>query len=232
MKIPKNCLVKYLALYGMVMSVLGFIGSTALFGLTFLEIEQLVIGYVIMGSACVLVFFHLGWFFSSYLLHKKNTNNDMDGVKRIIKIGSFVIGAVQSVISALEVLIGFIIYLDCSVKFGVILILTGAIWLILSIRLLYGMWRRSPRVKPWIKFMFGMIPLFILVGSLDNYLHDTLLESVIGAALLFLYSSGMVIVHDYKDLEDENVVEFSAQSSSNDAPIKTALNIQIMNIPA
>jgi len=170
--------------------------------------------------------------FSPPTLHKKNTNNDMVGVKKIIKIGSFVIGSVQSVISALEVLIGFIILKHDSVKFGVILIVTGAIWLIVSIRLLYGMWRRSPRVKPWIKFMFGMIPLFILVASLDNFLHNTLLESVIGAALLFLYSSGMVIVHDYTVLEDENVVEFSAQNSSSDEPIKTALNIQIMNIPA
>ena len=101
-----------LAIYGMVMSVIGAIGGVILFSLLFLfepsfyllvdwkditDEEAKMLLYIYCGLAVLVSFFNIGWFIFLYLLYKKNSTNDVQGVEKIIKVGSYIIGAVQIV---------------------------------------------------------------------------------------------------------------------------------------
>ena len=91
-----------LAVYGMLMSVIGAIGGVILFALLFLfkssfylllgwtditdeEVKMML--YVYCGLAAWLLLFAVGWFIFSYLLYKKHSTNDVKGVEKIIKVG-------------------------------------------------------------------------------------------------------------------------------------------------
>ena len=86
-----------LAIYGMVLSVIGAIGGVTLFALPFLHLlvgwkditdeEAKMFLYIYCGLAVWLLLFAVGWFIFSYLLYKKHSTNDVKGVEKIIKVG-------------------------------------------------------------------------------------------------------------------------------------------------
>ena len=97
MKISKFCLglelthaATFLAVYGSVMAFIGMIGGGISFALPFLiKIQQSVISQTLFSSAFIIIWMMLGWLFFSIYLYEKNSNNDMEGVKQMMKIGSY-----------------------------------------------------------------------------------------------------------------------------------------------
>ena len=89
----------------MVFAVLGMVGGAILFALTFLTNMS-----VMLGSGIFVLLIHGGWFYFSFLLLKRNSNEDIEGVKKMIKIGSTVIGSLQTVAFVIAVLSGIIFF--------------------------------------------------------------------------------------------------------------------------
>jgi len=177
MKISKFCwgielsdAVKYLGIYGMVMSVLGIIGGAFLFAFL-LGLQS----YLTVGSAIFLLLIYLGWFYFSYLLNKKNTSNDVEGVKKMVKIGCYVIASVQVVASAVGVITGIIFITIPQFSrllhiMGIVMIVVGGIWLIFPSLLLHGIRTRSPgKIKPWIIFKFVIFALTLSLGLVSEW---------------------------------------------------------------
>ena len=94
-----------LAIYGMVLSVLGLIGGAIVSALPF--IPQLgLFGYELLGMGAAILLVSSGWFYFSYQLYKRNSNNDAQGVMKIIKIGNYVIGSLDAIWAAIGLLYG------------------------------------------------------------------------------------------------------------------------------
>ena len=101
MKISRFCwglelkgAVNFLAIYGMVMSVIGALIAAFLFFLPPLLSMNSFVG--IYTGASVLLLVKFGWFAYSFMLYQKYTDEDFTGVKKMIKIGSYIIGSVQA----------------------------------------------------------------------------------------------------------------------------------------
>merc|ERR1712142_1005938 len=140
----------------MILAVLGMIGG-AILVLPFLLPMTM---SVMIGSGSFVLLIASGWFYFSFLLLKRNSNEDVEGVKKMIKIGSTVIGSLQTVVSVITVLTGIILYSSVEYIFrifgtpstlrgvdtyryrlqwsGVIVIVAGGIWLIFQCLLLHG----------------------------------------------------------------------------------------------
>jgi len=242
MKISKFCwgielsdAVKYLGIYGMVMSVLGIIGGAFLFAFL-LGLQS----YLTVGSAIFLLLIYLGWFYFSYLLNKKNTSNDVEGVKKMVKIGCYVIASVQVVASAIGVITGIIFITIPQFSrllhiMGLVMIVVGGIWLIFPSLLLHGIRTRSPgKIKPWIIFKFVIFALTLSLGLVSSILSGTYLQAIIHlfiVVLAFLYTSGMVIVHYNILLEDQDVLGSALHNFSNEKPSKIDMDASMRYLP-
>ena len=85
--------VNFLAIYGLVMSVIGALVAVFLFILPLILNLTYVVG--IYTGATVLLLVKFGWFAFSFMLYQKNTTEDSNGVKKMIKIGSYIIRSGQ-----------------------------------------------------------------------------------------------------------------------------------------
>merc|ERR1712215_29041 len=109
-------------------AVLGIIGGVILFALPFLLGLQLpLLG--IFGAAIFILLINVGWLYFSFLLNQKNTTNDVEGVKKMVKIGCYIIGSVEAVVSALGLVTGVIFLCIPKVSwyfyFGIGMIVVG-----------------------------------------------------------------------------------------------------------
>merc|ERR1719431_2285235 len=130
-----------------------------------------------------------------------NTNNDVEGVKKMVKIGCYIIGSVEAVISSVVLLAGIIflsipqVYLHFS--FDIVMLVVGGIWLIFPSLLLHGIRTRSPgKIKPWIIFTIVGFTLTLISALVGSILGGTFLQTMFQLfvmVLQFLYTSGMVI---------------------------------------
>ena len=228
MKISKFCwgeglsdTIMWLAKRGMALAVLGILGGASFFALTFLirlrfcSNCDLVMGYLVKGAAFLHILIHLGFFFYSYWLYKNNT--DVKAVKKMIKIGCYVIGSVQAAAFAAILLTGifllfhFLIFCSGSLCLAIILILVGGLLLIMPSLLVCGIKTRSTgKIKTWIILEFGMLAFSFSIGLVSFFLFYTLyswsLFYLIGGVLAFLYVSGIVIIHYNIVLEDQYVL--------------------------
>merc|ERR1712215_616575 len=194
-------------------AVLGIIGGVILFALPFLLGLQLpLLG--IFGAAIFILLINVGWLYFSALLNHKNTTNDVEGVKKMVKIGCYIIGSVEAVVSALGLVAG-VIFLSLPKfsfgHFGIGMLVVGGIWLIFPSLLLHGIQRRSPRkIKPWIIFRIVCFALTLTVGLAGSVMGRSFLQTtfhICFMVLQFIYTCGMVIVHYNILLEDQNVLE-------------------------
>merc|ERR1712002_325476 len=246
MKISKFCwgmnlsnAVRYLGNFGMVMAILGIIGAVILFALPFLlGLELQLLGF--FGAAIFILLINLGWLYFSYLLNKKNTNNDVDGVKKMVKIGSYVIGSVQVVVSAVGLLTGIIFlsipqFSSCPGHIGIGMLVAGGLCLICPSLLLHGIRTRSPgKIKPWIVFKivcFALTLITVFTGSILERSFLKLMFQLLVIILGFLYTSGMVIVHYNILLEDQNGLESALQNFSNEKPSKIDMDTKLGDLP-
>merc|ERR1712215_412896 len=219
MKISRFCwgmelsnAVKYFAIFGMVMAVLGIIGGVILFALPFLLQLPLL---EIFGAAIFILLINVGWLFFSALLNQKNTTNDVEGVKKMVKIGCYIIGYVEAVVSALGLVTGVIFLCLPKVSgyfyFGIGMIVVGGIYFIFPSLLLEGIETRNPRkIKPWIIFRIVFFALTLTVGMAGSVMGRSFLQTtfhICFMVLQFIYTCGMVIVHYNILLEDQNVLE-------------------------
>merc|ERR1712179_305847 len=242
MKISRFCwgmelsnAVKYFAIFGMVMAVLGIIGGVILFALPFLLGLQLPL-LEIFGAAIFILLINVGWLFFSALLNQKNTTNDVDGVKKMVKIGCYIIGSVEAVVSALGLVTGVIfLCLPKFFYFGIGMLVVGGIWLIFPSLLLQGIQTRSPRkIKPWIIFRIVFFALTLTVGMAGSVMGRSFLQTTLHICFIvlqFIYTCGMVIVHYNILLEDQNVLESALQNFSNEKPSKIDMDTRISALP-
>ena len=163
MKISRFCwglelkqAVNFLAIYGMAMSVIGALVAVFLFLLPLILNINLYVG--IYTGATFLLLVKFGWFAFSYMLHQKNTAEDFTGVKKIIKIGSYIIASVQVGIFVLMLLFGIILtnFGRGYKVMGCIMALIGVFFLIFPSLLLDGIRRKhSGKIKTWIIFLYS-----------------------------------------------------------------------------
>jgi len=230
--------VKYFAIFGIVMAVLGIIGGVILFALPFLLGLQLQL-LEIFGAAIFILLINVGWLYFSALLNQKNTTNDVEGVKKMVKIGCYIIGSVEAVVSALGLLTGVIFLclpqFSRYFYFGIGILVVGGIWLIFPPLLLHGIRTRSPsKIKPWIIFKIVCFALILIFGLAGSVVGRTFLQTMLQLffmVLEFLYTAGMVITHYNILLEDQNVLESALQNFSNEKPSKIDMDTRISDLP-
>ena len=129
--------------------------------------------FVFYTGAPILLLVKLGRFAFSYMLHQKNTAKDITGVKKMIKIGSYIIGSVQVWIFTLLLVSGIILIAIGSetpsaigsgykVVFGGIMTPLGGLFLIFPSLLLDGIrTKHLGKVKAWIIFNFVILGLIL-----------------------------------------------------------------------
>ena len=114
--------VRILSIFGIVTSVIKAIAAGCLFGLPSLEQAQrfhiregdwiqdwkIASNFATLndGLRVFLICVNIGWLIFSLILYKKNTNDDAEGVKKMIKIGSFLIGFIQIAYFAILLVFG------------------------------------------------------------------------------------------------------------------------------
>ena len=102
--------VKGLATYGMVMSVIGVMAAAFLVGLpSLLRTNDSIIEVCIYSGATLMFLVTFGWFVFSHMLYQKNKTEDVTGVKKMIKIKSYIIGSFEAGIFALVLIFGIIL---------------------------------------------------------------------------------------------------------------------------
>ena len=147
--------------------MVGAVGMAILFALPNI-LEDL--GHISAGiytGALLLLLVEIGWFSFSHVL-LKNRNNDFEGVKKLIKIGSYIIGYLEAVSSGSSVVVGGILLsfdiirrLGLTIIVGVFLGL-GGLFLILVCFLLHGIRTNSPgKIKIWTISSLVCILLFL-----------------------------------------------------------------------
>eukprot|EP00092_Neocalanus_flemingeri_P031142 GFUD01033829.1.p1 GENE.GFUD01033829.1~~GFUD01033829.1.p1 ORF type:complete len:261 (-),score=43.90 GFUD01033829.1:390-1172(-) len=207
--------VKYLGLYGLVMSVIGVIVAVLLFALPSIlglhqDADSNLLGGL-YGGAVFFLLINIGWFIFSHTLIERNKNNNMEGVKTIIKIGSYIIGSLQAILFTILVIVG-LLYVSFGsseivlVIVGGIIITIGGIFLIFASLLLHGIRTKSPgKIKVWIivQFVYFGLVLFSSIPALG--VRGGLLQMIL-LCLSFMYYKGMVIVHYNIILEDDTSI--------------------------
>ena len=233
MRITKFCCglelsnaVKYLGTFGVVMSIIGEI-ATVLFGFSFLlgpsllNLSQIILG-VIYGGAALLIPALIGWLSFSYILLKRNSNNDIEGVKKLIKTGSYIIGYLQAVLFTIALITG-IVFVTSDIRLwtaGCVLIPVGGIFIVFASLLLHGIKTNSPQeIRTWIVFQFfifcTLVLLFVCLYGL-SYLETTqLIVLTIGLCLYLIYVTAMVIVHYNIVLENDTNIETELNDITN-----------------
>ena len=201
------------------MSVIGAVVAAFLFFLPLILSTDASVG--IYAGATFLLSVKIGWFVFSYKLHQKNNAEDVTGVKKIIKIGSYIIGSVQVGIFALLLVSGIILIAIGTeipsaigskyyVLFGGIMTPIGGLFLIFPSLLLHGIrTKHSGKVQAWIIFKCVILGLILPVCIVNSFLTGEVLLIILSAlfyTLTILYSSAMVIVHYNILLDDENVL--------------------------
>ena len=250
MKITKFCwgielsdAVKCLAIFGMVLAVPGMFGGFILFYLMELQLSV----FVINGTSFLLLLTHISWFFYSVLLYMKSSNNDIEAMKKMIKIGCYVIGTVQVATSAACLLCGvlilgsivlFIQFLfnpPCELYFTIILIVVGGVCLIFTSQLVHGIRTKCPgKIKHWIIFMCVMLAIFLPVVLCGSFFVGTIMWTIlllVGGVIAFSYSSIMVIVHYNILLENQNVLDSVVQNFCYDKHNKIEMSTKAEELP-
>ena len=196
---------KCLANYGLVMSVIGAIGGVLLFALPFVTQSSF---YLFFALAAFLLFFNIGLFIFSNLLRKKNSANDVQGVEKIIKVGSYIIGSVQLVYLIIIIILGITLSLLWTefMVYGSIPVAVGGLLLIFPSLLLHGIRTNSSgKIRAWIIFQFVLLGIVFSLGLLNVFTLNMFgIIGSIGYFLALMYASGIVIVHYNIVLEDEN----------------------------
>merc|ERR1712215_406503 len=137
-----------------------------------------VVSALIVACVSVFLLLQVGWFIFSCFLLKKNRNNNILGVKSMIKIANFIIGSVEALLSAIVTIfsIGSFIYLVFEqdpyyhgnlVILGVFVFIFIASLMILTLAslMLHGVRTSSPRImKPWIIFKKKFFCFFLAVS--------------------------------------------------------------------
>eukprot|EP00092_Neocalanus_flemingeri_P034808 GFUD01037880.1.p1 GENE.GFUD01037880.1~~GFUD01037880.1.p1 ORF type:complete len:273 (+),score=21.66 GFUD01037880.1:81-899(+) len=181
--------------------------------------------FYVIGTIGLLL--SLGWLLFSFILLSNAKEDDTGGkwiikisVKRIIKIGSFIIGTIQTILGCVSALasIGYIIQLALGVGIGGVATITlvlCSLWLIISIiflifptLLIYGIYTKSSKkLKTWIIFQFILWGLHIVycicLLSLGFTNLITGLLTLAFTCIFYMYITGMVIVHYNILLEDD-----------------------------
>jgi len=290
MKISKFCwgvelsdAARFLAKYGMVLSVLWFAGGTIIlvnpllpidlisYGNTlrwkglldqksyytsykssltnFLLYTEATVSYgnMMIGIAFIILLTSIGWFIFSFLMHKKNKNNDQTGVNKMIMIGSTLIGVFQTTVLSVWTLSGtyelvhlYIIrhyeFVERNMNiFPEVIIIVGGLWIIVSSLLLLGIRKRSPRIiKLWIIFDFVFVcsfSLFCFVFSLFNGFFITTLLLLMAFLLTCVYNYSMVIVHYNIVLEDQQILQSALENFSHENPSKIDMTTHMDVLP-
>ena len=149
--------VRCLAIYGLVISVLGMIALPLI-----LRIKQSVIIDGIFGTATILLFW---WFFFSYLLYKTNKNNEVGDLKNLIKIGCYAIGLVEILFMVVGFFIGICIFDLWHNPLYSLPILFEGIWLIPQSLFIHGLRTSNPSmIEPWIIFNCVLFPFISFLG--------------------------------------------------------------------
>jgi len=252
MKISKFCwgvelsdAARFLAKYGMVLSGLWFTG-----GVIMLVLPLVVFvprdSNKIVGLSFIILLINIGWFIFSYLLNKRIKSNDLTGVKKMMRIGSTLIGLFQSMVASVGLLSGiYLLVIRCTefltfckyfsntnVKiFPIIIISVGGLWIIVSYLLLHGNRKRSPgSIKLWILFDFVLSALFLLIGFVVSLFNGVFIPTIlllIAFFLTYMYNSSMVIVHYNIVLEEHQVLE----NFSHENPRKIDMTEEMMDQP-
>jgi hypothetical protein len=247
-----------LAISGMVMSVLGLIGGAITSAIPFIVhsfFYKLLV--LVLGMGATLLLINAGWFYFSYQLYKRKSNNDAQGVKKIIKIGSYIIGSLQAIGSAIGLLSGitllalatlsayggfsefrFVLSQRYPTIFNPLgLTIVGGIWMIFSSLLLHGIRTKNHRIiNLWIVFIIVIFCLQLwlcVVWSLKHGMIEIIVVmiQVIVMDLLCSYSTGIVIVHYNIVLEDQNVPDLALENISNENPSKIDMNSMMTDVP-
>ena len=183
----------------------------------------------IYTGAPLLLLVKLGWFVFSFMLHQKYTAKDISGVKKMIKIGSYIIGSVQVGVFALYLVFGIILIAVGSVGsetgsgykviVGGIMTPIGGFFLVFSSLLLHGIRKNhSRKIKAWIMFKCVFIGLLHASIVRNMFLPEKVWQKILGLflyALTLLYCSGMVILHYNILLDDENLLGSAINNLSN-----------------
>eukprot|EP00092_Neocalanus_flemingeri_P092159 GFUD01116964.1.p1 GENE.GFUD01116964.1~~GFUD01116964.1.p1 ORF type:complete len:272 (+),score=33.85 GFUD01116964.1:93-908(+) len=268
MKITRFCwgvelsrAVKYLGLYGLVMSVIGVIGAVLLFALPSIlglhqDADPNLLGGL-YGGAVFFLLINIGWFIFSHILVERNRNINIEGVKRMIKTGSYIIGSLQAIAFAILLINGLIFVSIGSGGMGIaggIIMTIGGIFLIFPSLLLHGIRTNSPgKVKIWIDEQFVLVGLVLFASILGLVLFASILGLVLFASirygllqmivlcLSFMYSMGMVIVHYNIMLENDRTMNMeiaagmdkdtSDQHGQNPLPKPTAIRRSCLSSP-
>lgn len=216
--LPLATAVRFIAWYGLVMSAI-----TLLIGFSFLGLPSLLEKFIDMEAgqdldtrglivaAVLIIFFSLLWFTFSFVLRKRSANNDQEGVERMLRLGSIIIGSLFLLPCIGGVIIGlFMIYMfvwSAGVGVGGIIVTAiTAAFLAIGSQMIHGIRTNRPKLmRPWIVTQIVLGVLNVIGGVVDTIYH---MAYVLGAAYLFfgvtetvfgflgfLYFGGMVVVH-------------------------------------
>eukprot|EP00092_Neocalanus_flemingeri_P020945 GFUD01022693.1.p1 GENE.GFUD01022693.1~~GFUD01022693.1.p1 ORF type:complete len:261 (+),score=38.57 GFUD01022693.1:93-875(+) len=229
MKITRFCwgvelsrAVKYLGLYGLVMSVIGVIGAVLLFALPSIlglhqDADPNLLGGL-YGGAVFFLLINIGWFIFSHILVERNRNINIEGVKRMIKTGSYIIGSLQAIAFAILLINGLIFVSIGSGGMGIaggIIMTIGGIFLIFPSLLLHGIRTNSPgKVKIWIIVQFVLFGLVLFASIPGLGVRYGLLQMIV-LCLSFMYFKGMVIVHYNIMLENDRTMNMEIAAGMN-----------------
>eukprot|EP00092_Neocalanus_flemingeri_P037579 GFUD01040915.1.p1 GENE.GFUD01040915.1~~GFUD01040915.1.p1 ORF type:complete len:261 (-),score=35.64 GFUD01040915.1:63-845(-) len=229
MKITRFCwgvelsrAVKYLGIYGQVMSVIGAIVAIVLFALPSIlglhqDADPNLLGGL-YGGAVFFLLINIGWFIFSHILVERNRNINIEGVKRMIKTGSYIIGSLQAIAFAILLINGLIFVSIGSGGMGIaggIIMTIGGIFLIFPSLLLHGIRTNSPgKVKIWIIVQFVLFVLVLFASIPGLGVRYGLLEMIV-LCLSFMYFMGMVIVHYNIMLENDRTMNMEIAAGMN-----------------
>ena len=155
--------VNILAIFGIIMSLIGAVAAGCIFPFpSILECGVRNCEYktslpMIYSLAVFVILVNIGWFtFSSYI-YEKNKIHGIKGVKKIIKIGCYVIASMLSLKCAISLLFGLVTLVNQEQwnMVGFIVMSLGLIRLIFTYLFLHGIRTESPgKIKAWIIFEF------------------------------------------------------------------------------
>eukprot|EP00092_Neocalanus_flemingeri_P075268 GFUD01093226.1.p1 GENE.GFUD01093226.1~~GFUD01093226.1.p1 ORF type:complete len:281 (+),score=26.33 GFUD01093226.1:49-843(+) len=232
-----------LGICGVVMSIIyiGFFTYLFFMAGNFAPAIQYMYAIVyVIGTVGLLL--SLGWLLFSFILLNNAKEDETGGkriikisVKRIIKIGSFIIGTIQTILGCVSTLasIGCIILFSLGVKIGevsAIILVLCFLWLIISIfflifpasLLIHGIRTKSSgKLRAWIILQFILWGLYIVCSLVSLGFSDLIpgLASLALNCLFYQYSNGMVIVHYNILLKDDTAMKMEMNRMNRNFPV-------------
>eukprot|EP00092_Neocalanus_flemingeri_P058098 GFUD01069172.1.p1 GENE.GFUD01069172.1~~GFUD01069172.1.p1 ORF type:complete len:283 (-),score=22.16 GFUD01069172.1:386-1234(-) len=196
--------------------------------------------FYVIGTIGLLL--SLGWLLFSFILLNNAKEDETGGkriikisVKRIIKIGSFIIGTIQTILGCVSTLasIGCIILFSLGVKIGgvsAIILVLCFLWLIISIfflifpasLLIHGIRTKSSgKIRAWIILQFILWGLYIVCSLVSLGFTDLItgLASLALNCLFYMYITGMVIVHYNILLKDDTAMKMEMNRMNRNFPV-------------